>query len=251
MSDGVRVCGLVPTLDNPRTVRGVVQALRSHLETIVLVDDGSGDAGRTTCQQLADEGLVQLVRLPRNRGKGAACKAGMARAVELGFTHALQVDADGQHDLAAAPDFLRAAAAAPTALVLARPIYDATAPRVRLAARKVTKFWVDLEIGRTDVVDDAMIGFRVYPLAATLAAGTRGNRMEWDVEIVVRLARGGVPIVNLPVHVRYLTTDEGGISHFRPIADNLRLSGMHARICTGMMITWFLDLFRRPTPRLR
>lgn len=230
------VCGLVPTYDNPRTVRAVVERLRRHVPDVFVVDDGSGPDGRAACAELAQDGLAVVHRVPRNRGKGAALKLGFALAHERGFTHALQVDADGQHDLDQAPAFLRAARENPAALVLAYPVYDHTAPAVRLMARKLTRFWVDFEVGKPGLIRDALIGFRVYPLAATLRAGARGNRMEYEVEIAVRMARAGVPIVNLPVAIRYFARSEGGVSHFRPLRDNLRLSWMHCRICTALSL---------------
>lgn len=233
MTVAFRPIALVPTFDNPRTVRGVVENLRPHLADVLVVDDGSGPDGRAACEALARDGLATVHRLERNGGKGAAVKAGFALAARRGFTHAFQVDADGQHDLACLPEFLRTAESRPDALILGYPVYDESAPRTRLVARRVTKFWVDVEVGR-EVVRDAMIGCRVYPIDAALRADARGNRMEFDVEIVVRMARAGVPVVNLPVHVRYLTEAEGGISHFRPVRDILRLSWMHSRICTRL-----------------
>jgi glycosyltransferase involved in cell wall biosynthesis len=232
----VRVAGLVPTFDNPATVRGVVERLRASLTDVLVVDDGSGPAGHTACLQLQEEGLAMVCRLPRNRGKGAAVKRGLAFLHERGFTHALQVDADGQHDIGAAPKFLHAAATDPDALVLGYPVYDASVSKVRLRMRKLTEFWVDLEVGAKGRIRDAMIGFRIYPLTSTLRVGARGNRMDYDVEIAVRMARAGVPIVNLPVAVRYLRSDEGGISHFQPLRDNLRLSWLHCRICTAISL---------------
>jgi glycosyltransferase involved in cell wall biosynthesis len=229
-----RPCGLVPTYDNPMTVRSVVERLRQHVPDVLVVDDGSGAAGRDACAQLQRDGLASVHHLPKNGGKGAALKVGFELLQQRGFTHALQVDADGQHDLTAAPEFLRAAAAAPDALVLAYPVYDASAPALRRNLRKLSQFWVDVETGRKGAIVDAMIGFRVYPLASTLRIGARGNRMEYEIEVAVRMARAGVPIVNLPVGVRYLAKDEGGVSHFQPLRDNLRLSWMHCRICTAM-----------------
>ncbi|MFY9344564.1 MAG: glycosyltransferase family 2 protein [Planctomycetota bacterium] len=234
MSAAFRGCGLVPTYDNPRTVRAVVERLRSHVADVFVIDDGSGAEGELACAALQRDGLATVQRLPRNRGKGAALKAGFALAHAAGFTHALQVDADGQHDLDQGPAFLRAAAAQPDALVLGFPVYDHTAPALRKVARKLTAFWVDFEVGSKGLIRDALIGFRVYPLASTLRIGAAGNRMEYEVEIAVRMARAGVPIVNLPVAIRYLARAEGGVSHFRPFGDNLRLSWMHARICTAM-----------------
>jgi len=233
-----RPCAVIPTYDNPRAVRGVVERVREHLQNVIVVDDGSGPEGRAACEALARAGLAIVHRLPQNGGKAAAVKAGFDVAAARGFTHAFQVDADGQHGIACAPDFLRAAAERPDALVLGYPIYDATAPRTRTTARRVTKFFVDLEVGR-DRVRDALIGCRVYPIDAARRCRARGNRMEFDVEIVVRMARAGVPIVNLPVQVRYLSADEGGISHFRPVRDIVRLSWMHSRICTGISMRWF------------
>lgn len=237
MTATFRPCAVIPTLDNPRTVRAVVTGVRTHLDTVIVVDDGSGPEGRAACEALARDGLAIVHRLEANLGKGGAVKAGFGVAAERGFTHVFQVDADGQHDLACMPAFLRAAAERPDALVLGYPVYDATAPKTRMTARRVTKFWVDLECGR-DRIRDAMIGCRIYPLAAARGSGTRGNRMDFDVEIVVRMARAGVPIVNLPVNVRYLTAAEGGISHFRPVRDIVRLSWMHSRVCTGISMRW-------------
>lgn len=247
-ADSVRLCGVVPTLDNPHTVRSVVTALRAHLPDVLVVDDGSGPAGRAACEQLARDGLARVHRLERNRGKGAALKVAFRLLREAGFTHAFQIDADGQHDLGAVPAFLAAARADPTALVLAYPIYDHSVPKTRLLARQATRFWVDVEVGQKGLIRDALIGCRVYPLEATLAIGARGNRMEYEVEIAVRMARAGVPIVNLPVAVRYLSAEQGGVSHFRPLADNLRLCWMHSRLCSAFCTRWVferLGLLRR------
>jgi len=234
----VRACAVVPTLDNPRTVRAVVEALRAQGLEVVLVDDGSGPEGRAACEALAADGLAHLERHARNAGKGAAVKTGFARAAALGFTHALQVDADGQHDLTRVPAFLEAARARPEALVLAYPEYGPEVPAARRVGRRFTTFWVRLEVGRRGPVRDAMIGFRVYPLAAVRALGRTGDGMDFDVEIVVRLARAGTPLVNLPVGVRYLTPEEGGVSHFRMVRDNLRLSWLHTRLCTAGCFRW-------------
>ena len=238
-----RVCAVVPTYENPRTVGAVVEAIAPHVETVIVVDDGSGPAGRQACEALAARADTVVVHRPENGGKGAAVKTGLGEAAKLGFTHALQVDADGQHALERAPAFVAAARAEPDALILGHPVYDETVPAVRLRARAITRFWVDLEAGR-GVITDAMVGFRVYPVEASLAIGARGDRMDFDVEIAVRMARADVPIVNLPVGVRYLTAEEGGVSHFRAFGDNVRLSWLHARICTVASIRWVLRALR-------
>ena len=236
----IRTCALIPTLDNPQTVRAVVERIRAHGLPVVVVDDGSGRDGRAACEALARDGLADVVHHEQNRGKGAACRTGFARARELGYTHAFQIDADAQHDLGAVPTFVAMAERHPDALVLAYPEYDETAPRARRIARKLTHFWVALEVGGRHVIRDGLIGFRIYPLEAVARLGRFGTGMEFDVDIAVRLVRLGVPAINLPVHVRYRRADEGGISHFRPVRDNLRLACMHSRLCTIGCMRWTL-----------
>ena len=240
----IHPCILVPTYDNPITLRSVVVQARDHCPHVIVVDDGSNEAGRRVCDAVAQEGLAHVRRRAHNGGKGAAVKTGFEAASELGFSHVLQVDADGQHDLDRIPVFLAQASARPEALILGYPVYDSTAPRGRVIAREITRFWVGLELGSRDLVKDAMLGFRVYPLGAVMAVPVRGNRMDFDVEIAVRLARVGVPVINLPVAVRYLSEQEGGTSHFQAFGDNLRLSWMHTRLCVGGIFQWFTRRLR-------
>ena len=132
-----RPCALIPTYNNPRTVRDVVLRVREQLPDVVVIDDGSADEGRRAVEGLAADGLAHTHRRATNGGKGAAVKTGFQVAHALGYTHALQVDADGQHDLADIPKLLQAARERPEALVLGAPIYDASAPKGRLVARNV------------------------------------------------------------------------------------------------------------------
>lgn len=230
-----RCCAVVPTYENPETIRSVVEAIRVLLPSVLVIDDGSSEAGRAACAALGEEGLAEVRHLPENRGKGAAMRLGFSEAARMGFTHVFQIDADGQHDVTAIPAFLDAARNNPEGAVFATPVYDETVPTARRVARKITHFWVNLEVG-PGVIEDALIGFRVYPLEATLALGLQCNRMTFDVESAVLLAWAGVPIVNLPVRVRYLTEAEGGRSHFHVVRDNLRLSWLHCRLCTAASI---------------
>ncbi len=239
-----RPCILVPTYNNPVTLRAVVERVRQHCDEVLVVDDGSDEAGRLACEAVAGEGLALLTRRDSNGGKGAAVKTGFKVARGLGFSHALQVDADGQHDIARIPAFLEQSKARPEALLLGFPVYDESAPRGRLIARQITRFWVALELGSADIVRDAMVGFRVYPLASAMAVSVRGNRMDFDVEIAVQMVRAGVPVINLPVAVRYLSNEEGGTSHFHAVRDNLRLSWMHTRLCVLGLWRWFAARLR-------
>ncbi len=244
-----RPCALIPTYDNPNTIRRVVEGVRAKLLDIVLVDDGSADLGRGRVEALGREGLAHVVRRPVNGGKGAAVKTGLEAARALGFTHALQIDADGQHDLGDLERFLGAARDNPAALVLGYPIFDQSVPRGRLIGRQITIFWTRLETWGRSIVDP-MCGFRVYPLdAAVRASRWTGDRMEFDIEIAVRMLWGGAPIVNLPTKVRYFGKDEGGVSHFHLFGDNVRISWCHTRLVTLAilrLLSWPLrKLFRR------
>ena len=239
-----RPCVLIPTYDNPRTIRAVVERVRSYLPDVVVVDDGSAAEGRAEVARLGAEGLAIVVHRPRNGGKGAAVKTGFSAAHERGFTHALQVDADGQHTFEDIPHFLDASRRHPAALVLGAPVFDASAPRGRRWGRKLTQFWTNLEtLG--GVIADPLCGFRVYPLREAIAADAWGDAMDFDPEIAVRIAWGGTPVLNLQTKVRYLRADEGGVSHFRMGKDNALISWMHTRMV-------FLALARclfHPRPR--
>ena len=240
-----RCCAVVPTYDNPDTIRRVVERILMHVPDVFVVDDGSAERGRNACSDLQRDGLATVLRIETNRGKGVAVKLGMTEAGKAGFSHAFQIDADGQHDLDRIPEFTAAASASPDHAVFGSPIYDDSAPTVRRVARKITKFWVDLETGR-GVIADAMVGFRVYPIAATLALPLRTRRMSFDVEVAVLLAWAGVPVLNMPVGIRYLDAEEGGLSHFRPFLDNVRMSWLHTRLCTSASIRWCLRQLHRP-----
>ncbi len=240
-----RPCVLVPTYDNPATVRDVVLRARAHLADVVVVDDGSGPAGRAACEALAAEGLAHVIHRARNGGKGAAVKDGFRAARAKGFTHALQVDADGQHAIDDIPRLLDAACARPEALVLGRPEFDESAPKARRYGREITRFWTNVEAGGP-VIGDPMCGFRVYPLDAAIAADARGDAMDFDPEVAVRMVWLGVPVVNVPTRVRYIPRAEGGVSHFRLVRDNALISWMHTRLMLTRIARWFIPGRRLP-----
>jgi glycosyltransferase involved in cell wall biosynthesis len=238
-----RPCVLVPTFDNPATVRRVVVEARKHVDDVVVVDDGSSEEGRRVVESLGRDELARTVFRAKNGGKGAAVKTGFLAARDLGCSHAVQVDADGQHALDDLPRFLETARANPDALVLGCPVFDATAPKARLVGRRITQFWSALEtFGR--VITDPMCGFRAYPLSAAIAARARGNAMDFDPEIAVRMVWAGVRVINLPTRVRYVPADEGGVSHFRMFRDNALISWMHTRMVFGAIFRIPVFVFR-------
>ena len=236
MADAFRPIAVVPVYDHADAIAGVVERLAVHGLPILLVDDGSGERCAAVLQQLAATrpGEVQLLRLPENAGKGAAVVAGLRAAGAQGYSHALQIDADGQHDCADVPAFLAAARANPEAVVNGRPVYDASVPTGRLVGRYATHVWVWINTLSLDIAD-SMCGFRLYPLAATLALLDQepvGARMDFDTEILVRLHWRGIAVHNLRTRVTY---PADGVSHFRMWRDNARISAMHARLFFGML----------------
>lgn len=246
-----RPCVVIPTYDNPRTIAEVVRRVKAHLPDVIVVDDGSAAENRDAVLALERDGLVHRVRRESNGGKGAAVLDGLHEAKRRGFTHAVQVDADLQHDTDDLPKLLAAAREQPTALVLAAPRFDETAPRARVIGRKITVFWTDIEAGK-GVIEDPMCGFRVYPLATATTTRVVGRRMDFDIEIAVRMVWAGVPVVNLPTRVRYVPAAQGGVSHFAMFGDNMRISWMHTRLMHVLIfwrwplraVSWLLRRFR-------
>ena len=233
------ICAVVPVYNNPLTIARVVGRLRQAVGDVVIADDGSDAHTRAIIEQLAaDDPLhIHALHLPVNRGKGAAVKAGLQRALQLGFSHALQVDADGQHDLDDIPRFLACSAQAPKALVLGAPIFGDDIPAIRKHGRKLTQWMIALEAGSSQL-PDAMCGFRIYPLAAICALPTRCSRMCFDPEILIRAYWAGIPIATVPTKVRYLSAEDGGVSHFRGVHDNLLNVGLHTWLTLQAPYRW-------------
>ena len=226
----MKPCLLIPIYNHGSTIGGVVEALAYLDLPCLIVDDGSDAETRTELERLERlYAWVEVHRLSHNGGRGVALKAGYRHAAARGMTHALQLDADGQHAPADAPHFLKSAKENPVALVLGEPIFDDSAPKSRLYGRKLSQWLVWLETW-SFAIHDPLCGFRCFPLAPTITLLDRvetGNRMDFDVDVVVRLAWAGVPIENVPTRVVY---HEGGISHFQLFYDNVRLVALHTRL---------------------
>lgn len=235
-----RVCAVIPTYNNPQTIGSVVEQVQRFIEAVIVVDDGSAEPGALAVEALAQRPGVEVLRRAKNGGKGAAVKDGLRHAEARGFSHALQVDADNQHELSRIGELLAHSAQHPDAVILAYPVFDESVPKGRLHARKITIFWTTLETFGRSIVDP-MCGFRVYPLAATVRVLPKSNYMDFDPEVAVRLVWDGTPVINVPTKVRYLTADEGGVSNFHVFYDNVRISWMHTRLFT---LSLFLFLFR-------
>ena len=243
---------LIPSYDSGGQVLRTVRAARARWAPVWVVVDGStdGTGAMLLREAAADPGLRVLV-LPENRGKGGALLHGLEAARAAGFTHALTMDADGQHPAERIPDFMAASRARPEAMVLGLPVFGAEAPALRVRGRRVSNWWANLETLWAGI-GDSLCGFRVYPVAPLLAVMRRSRwmrRFDFDPEAAVRLSWRGVPVVNLPAPVRYLGAEEGGVSHFRYGRDNLLLTGMHTRLVLGMRPRLPLLLGRRRRQR--
>ena len=234
----MRICAIIPTYDNPTTLEEQVRRVREHITDVVVVDDGSAEPARAIAETLAAAQQCELVTRECNGGKGAAVKTGLSWARDHGFEYALQIDADLQHNSNDIPKLIAAITADPT-LVLAQPVFDASAPRGRLRARKITEFMAMVETLGTKV-GDPLCGFRVYPVAQALGVKTRGDAMDFDPEIAVRLAWAGVAIVHVPTPVIYT----GGVSHYRGITDTLLITKAHVWLCTEGVLRLLTKPFR-------
>lgn len=238
---------LLPSYNTgPRLHEVVVEALR-HWQPVLVVIDGSTDGSERALLELAqrEPGLTVLV-LPRNSGKGAAVLAGARWAHERGFTHALTMDADGQHFAEHIAEFMETSRRRPDALVLGKPIFPANIPAERLHGRKISVVLARCAILGPGIADP-LFGFRVYPLAPLLAAlGPRrtGRRYDFDTEAAVRLCWAGVPPLNVPAPVRYFSRAEGGVSHFHYVRDNLILARMHTRLIAEMLFLHAPEILR-------
>ena len=226
-------CVVIPCYNHGAMMASVLARLAPFNLSIIVVDDGSDAA---TQLQLATLHAPQLslLRLDTNQGKGAAVIHGLRAAAARGFTHAVQLDADGQHQAEDLPLMLAEAARYPDALISGQPLYDDSIPKSRLYGRYITHFWVWIETLSLSI-RDSMCGFRVYPLAATLALCDRrpvGQRMDFDTEIMVRLYWQGTRSRFIPTRVTYPVS---GLSHFDALYDNLRISWMHTRLFFGML----------------
>lgn len=243
-------CVIIPVYNHEHAIAGVLDQVLSFNIYCFLVDDGSS----SSCARVLDECVARypestrLIRLPVNKGKGAAMCAGFHAASEKGFTHALQIDADGQHDTRQIETFLDRARECPEAIICGFPVYDISVPKGRLIGRYLTHIWVWINTLSFDI-KDSMCGFRIYPLMATcllINSVRMRERMDFDTDIIVRLHWRGVPVVNLPTAVTYPTD---GVSHFRVLHDNVSISLMHTRLCLGMLIRLPLLLMRKFTTK--
>lgn len=239
---------LIPSYNPGPKVYTTIEAALAQWNPVWVVVDGStdGSAERLTAMAARETGLRVYV-MPKNRGKGAAILHGLREAVAQGYTHALTMDSDGQHPADLIGKFMHASQAQPAAMVLGRPIFDSSAPRVRVQGRKLSNWWVNVETLSAGIAD-SLYGFRVYPIVTLMGVMRRQlwmRRFDFDAEAVVRLSWRGVAAINIPAPVSYFRPAEGGVSHFHYFRDNLLLTWMHARLFGGFILRLPLLVARR------
>jgi glycosyltransferase involved in cell wall biosynthesis len=244
---------LIPSFNPGPKVDETVAAARAQWAPVWIIVDGSddGSAERLKLLAAADPGLRVEV-LPRNRGKGAAVLHGARLAQLAGYSHILTMDSDGQHPADLIGAFMAASIAAPAALILGEPRFDASAPAVRVKGRKISNWFCNLWTLWCGI-HDSLFGFRVYPIAPLIAVMQPQpwmRRFDFDAEVAVRLCWRGLQPLNLIAPVRYFKPEDGGVSHFNYWRDNALLTWMHARLLAGFLLRLPGLLCRRqPTPR--
>jgi glycosyltransferase involved in cell wall biosynthesis len=230
---------LIPSYN---TGGGVLQTLwdaRQIWQPVWVVVDGSTDGTLEPLRALArEDSAIRVLALPQNQGKGAAILHGLRAAAAEGYTHALTMDADGQHPTEKILEFMAASQANPDALILGLPIFDASAPRVRVHGRKLSNLCTGLETLGAGI-GDSLYGFRVYPIEPLRDIMERQpwmRRFDFDAEAAVRLCWRGIRPINLAAPVRYFLPEEGGVSHFNYLRDNVLLTWMHIRLILESLI---------------
>ena len=238
---------LIPSYNAGRQLVATVTAALAQWRPVWVVVDGSTDGSATPVQELAARDAdVRVIMRRQNGGKGAAVATGIATALAEGYTHVLTMDSDGQHPAQSIPQFMAESQAHPEALVLGRPVFGAEVPLARLNGRKLSVGLARIEILGLGI-DDPLFGFRVYPAAelqSAFASTRRGRGFDFDPEMAVRLVWAGVPTVNVPAPCRYLAKDEGGVSHFHYVRDNLKLIWLHARLLSQLLLWRWVPVLR-------
>jgi len=239
---------LIPSYNPGPKVYDTVRTARLYWNPVWVVIDGSTDGSEVALQAMAaeDSGL-RVIYLPRNKGKGAAVLHGLNLAAAEGYTHALTMDSDGQHPPELIPAFMTESIRQPDAMVLGMPIFDASAPNLRVQGRKISNWWANLETLWAGI-GDSLFGFRVYPidpLRKVMRYQPWMRHFDFDPEAAIRLSWRGVKVINLPAPVRYFSTDEGGVSHFRYLRDNTLLTWMYTRLFCGFVLRLPALLMRR------
>ncbi len=233
-SQPLKTAVIIPLYNHATTLGKVVTDVECFAKLIIVVNDGSTDEAVAECQKLNQS--VHIIRHPSNQGKGAAILSGAAKARQLGASHIITIDADGQHYGAEIPDFMAAISNNPEAIIVGCRKFDETyVPGSSRFGRSFSNFWFRVQTGRK--IGDSQSGFRAYPLTVIEAFKWREKRYAFENEIIVRAAWSGIRLEEITIRVHYPTRHEH-ISHFHRLWDNLRLSLLNTRLTIRSMLPW-------------
>jgi glycosyltransferase involved in cell wall biosynthesis len=239
---------IIPTYNTGALLLTTVSQALEYWAPVWVVIDGSTDGSGEALAALGhDDERLRVLQLPSNWGKGSAVLHGLRKAQADGFTHALTMDADGQHPAWRIPAFMDVSQAHPNALILGLPVFDASAPRLRVRGRRISNWWANLETLWCGI-GDSLVGFRVYPindLRIVMERSSWMRRFDFDPEAAVRLCWRGLHPINVSAPIRYLRSDEGGVSHFNYVRDNVLLTWMHIRLMVGFILRLPMLVVRR------
>lgn len=239
---------LIPSYNTGGKVLQTVWDAQRAWQPVWVVVDGSTDGTLEALQALArDNPHIRVLSLPYNQGKGAAVLHGLREAHAHGYTHVLAMDADGQHPEGHIREFMEVSRANPDAQILGKPIFDSTAPKERVYARKIVNWWTNVET-LWGGIGDSLFGFRVYPVKPLLEIMERQPWMrgyDFDSEAAIRLCWRGINPINITVPVRYFRPEEGGVSHFNYLRDNVILFCMHVRLLVESLVRMPFLISRR------
>jgi glycosyltransferase involved in cell wall biosynthesis len=238
---------LIPSYNSGAKLCEAVAQVRAHGHPVWVVIDGSTDGSDADlARRFAGDDGLKIFRRARNGGKGAAVLDGLRAAARNGFSHVLVMDSDGQHPASSIPEFLALSRQYPEAMILGVPVFDETAPWIRVAGRRLCNVLTRLETG--GAIGDSLFGFRVYPVGPLLSVMEASRWMrgfDFDAEAAVRLSWRGVRALNRPAPVRYFRPEAGGVSHFRYGRDNAVLAVMHIRLLASLLISQAMTLIGR------
>lgn len=239
---------LIPSYNPGNLIISTVQEALAHWQPVWVVSDGSTDGSTKILQKMSETNPhLKVFVLPFNQGKGAAVMEGLRQAKKEGFTHALTMDADGQHPATLIPHFMQISTQNPGAMILGKPVFDDSAPQIRVQGRKISNFLANLDTLWMGI-GDCLYGFRVYPVVPLLNIMQKHRfmrRFDFDIEAVVRLCWGNIRPINVDAPVKYLNAQEGGVSHFNYWRDNTLLTGMHIRLIAECILRLPLLLWRK------
>ena len=237
---------VIPVYRHGSTLEAVVKSLADFKLPVIVIDDGNDEENRAYISEVAEKyPIVTVITRKKNGGKGRAMIDGIRKAHEMGLTHILQLDSDGQHDSGKAEHFFEISRQNPDAIICGYPEYEKDAPKSRVNGRKFANGWIHIVTLSCDI-KDAMIGFRIYPVEAFIRMLQHtpfiDARMGFDIEVLVKMFWNGTRVISEPVKVYY---PENGISNYNYFTDTIRVSSVYARLCIGLIIYAPVLIYRK------